>query len=265
MKNTKKINLLLFILSLIAFFVLFGSTTKVNASITTITMQVDTDVINVRSKPNTKYSTSIIGNLKKYDTVEVDIINKKTGWVRITDSNCVRGYESGKYQILPQQYGYCQLKHLKVVQVQPYTTNAEVKVYNKTSTKSDSTLLKTIAPFSTIKVLETTTSWAKLSTGGFCLIKDLQKIKGEHVNLYGTPLLTLHTYPYVSTKNIADHYDGKKAVFLTDMVLIKNANGTQRKWVRLNNGYYGVKQNLLDDIEFQIAKEIDADNNRIQY
>ena len=261
MKNTKKINLLLFILSLIAFFVLFGSKTKVNAS---ITMQVDNDtnIVNVRSKPNLKDSTPIIGNLKKGDTVEVDIISKKSGWVRIIDSNCIRGYENDTYKVLPQQYGYCQLDHLKIMQAQPYITNIATKVYNKTSTKNDAILLKTIKQNTMIKVVATTKSWAKLSTGGYCLLKDLGKSKGEHVNLYGTSLVTLHSYPYVSTKNIVAHYNGNKAVYATDSVLIKNANGSSTEWVRLSNGYYGVKQNLLNDIEYIIQKEIDADNNR---
>lgn len=261
MKKTKKSNLLLFILSLIALFILFGSTTKVNAS---ITMQVDekTDIVNVRSKPNLKDSNPIIGKLKQGDTVEVDIISKKSGWVRIINSNCIRGYENGKYKILPQQYGYCQLEHLEIIQAQQYLTNDYVEVYDKTSTKKDAILLKTINPNLSIKVVDTTKCWAKLSSGGYCLLKNLSKSKGEHLNLYGASLVTLHSYPYVSTKNIVAHYDGKKAIYGTDSVLIKNANGTEREWVRLSNGYYGVKQNLLTNTEFTIAKEIDADNNR---
>ena len=258
MKKKKKINLLLFILSLIAFFMLFGSTTKVNAS---ITMQVKKNVEKVDVRASASKKSSLLGTLKGADTVEVDIINKKLGWVRIDESNCIRDSKSGSYKAMPQQYGYCQLTDLEIVQLTQYQAYSAINVYSRTD--SSSTLLKTIKNLSIVKVVSTTKKWAKLSTGGYCLRTDLVKIEGERLFLFGTPLLPIHSYPYVTEKNIKEFCDGTKAIYATDSVLIKNANGSSTKWVRLSNGYYGVKQNLLNNDELKIAQEFSADIERM--
>lgn len=263
MKSTKKNKLFLFALCFGAFFILFGNNSKVNAH---LTLQVkNTSVLNVRAAENSNANTEILGVLYKGDTINVDFINKETGWAKLSSSNFIReSASSDKYIKLPKnKTGYCNLSYLKMPSKNILSkAKSEVIVYQDYSdtTSNTSRKIATIKKGKQVKVVWTNKHWAKLAFGGYCLKKDLKEYAGAIKYVYNTPTLNVRSSAYVLDTNKKGELTPKTKVYVVETVRTKDKQGNEYKWARLKNGTYCCLDYLTSsETEAMIYSEILAD------
>ena len=248
----KKIKLIYFTLSIFAVISFFGFTSNCYAATSynpSITMKVINSnennqewYLNVREKANTQ--ANIIGVLREGDTVEV--IKTGAKWAQISKTTLVRDITTNEYKKLTQ-YGYCSLEFLEQIYMpdyNTYTTIAKTKVFSKTS--SSSTALKTLPKNKIVKVVGSTSSWYKLSTGGYCL----KKYFGKTMTVSRTSELNVRKGPGTQYE-IA--YTLKEAM---PVAVISTKNG----WAKLEDGNY-CSINYLLNPEKQIINEILLENS----
>ena len=263
MKNTKKIKLFLFALFLSIFFVLFNGNSKVNASITLQVKNAD-GYLNVRAAENADANTEILGVLFNGDTIEVDYINKVTGWAKLSSSNFVRESASSKKYVELSKTGYCKLSYLKIPSVNILCKVQEkIDVYN--NFKNNPEVISQIERGKIVKIVAKNDTWAKLSNGGYCLKKDLKRYSGSTRYVYNTSLLNVRSAPYLSGK-IKNQLKGGSTIVITEIFTTKDKNGNELKWAKLKNGNYCCFD-YLTTAKKLIEKEKEADNfaNSQQY
>lgn len=263
MKNTKKIKLILFALCFVAFFILFGSTSKVNAN---ITLQVkNTNILNVRAEENSDSNTEILGVLYKGDTVSIDYVNKETGWARLSSPSFVRESANSKKYIGLSKTGYCKLSYLKMPSKNIlYKTKNKIDVYD--SFDNSPKKISHIKSGQLVKVVATNDTWAKLSNGGYCLKENLNKYSGSVRYVYNTPLLNVRSSPYVLDTNKKGELTPAKKVLVVETVTTKDTNGNEYKWAKLKNGTYCCFDYLTrSQLDAVVYSEILADAQSSEY
>ena len=263
MKNTKKIKLILFALCFGAFFILFGSTSKVNAN---ITLQVkNTNILNVRAEENSDSNTEILGVLYKGDTINVDYVNKETGWARLSSPSFVRESANSKKYIGLSKTGYCKLSYLKMPSKNIlYKTKNKIDVYD--SFDNSPKKISHIKSRQLVKVVATNDTWAKLSNGGYCLKENLNKYSGSVRYVYNTPLLNVRSSPYVLDTNKKGKLTPAEKVSVVETVTTKDTNGNEYKWAKLKNGNYCCLDYLTkSQLDAVVYSEMLADAQTVEY
>lgn len=261
MKNTKKIKFILFALCFIAFFILFSGTSKVNASIT-LKVKGASGFLNVRASDNE--NSNILGILYNGDTIDVDYVDKTTGWAKLSSSNYVHNSSNKDELVKLTNAGYCKLSYLRMPSKNiPCKTQSKIVVYDSYKGQNFNTLkeplkLGTIAKGKIVKVVWTNDSWAKLSNGVYCLKKYLKKYNGAIRYVYNTSSLNIRSSPYVLDNNKVDEVPTTRKVSIIETVTTKDTKGNVYKWARLKNGNYCSLDFLTAD-RSEVEKYIEVD------
>ena len=243
MKNSKITNLFLFVLFLCAFFILFGSNSKVNA--TTIMKVVNTNCLNARKANNT--DSAILGTFQEGDLVEVEKYSPT--WARLSKNTLVRNRDNNTTFKKVSTYKYCNMKYLTPYEPPKYVAFKTLKVYSEKS--SSSKLLKKIPANTEVRVISASKAWAQLSTGGYCLKTSL-----------ATPMYVFHSSEYLRIRkepNVNSEILGK--LYEGSIAYVVSNNG---KWAKLTSGGYCSMDYLITERE-KLEKDIETDRIRQGY
>ena len=243
MKNSKKINFILFALCFISFLIIFSGTSKVQAN--TIMKVVNTNCLNARESTNTK--SRILGIFKEGDLVEVE--KYSSTWARISKKTLVRDLENNKAFIKKKQYKYFHIDYLTPYEPEKYIAIKEVAIRSEKS--SSSKLLGTISDGLDVRAISASTSWVQLSSGGFCLKSSL-----------ATPMYVSGTTGLLNVRTGAGTSYPVKYMCDEDSKLSVAKIG--KKWCKLADKNYCSSNYLITERK-KLEKDIEADREKQGY
>lgn len=250
MKNSKKINFILFALCFIAFTIIFSSSSKVQAN--TIMKVVNTNCLNARSKPSANFDIPILGTLKEGDLVEV--VKYSPTWARVSKETLVRDKDNPSSFKKVTSYKYCHMDYLTPVEPTEYVAIKKLQIRAEKS--SSSKLLKTISKGTSVRVISVSNSWVQLSTGGYCLRSSLglpMYVSGSKGFLYA------RSGPGQNYSDVG-HINEGSLVYVTGEKETKK-NG---KWAILSDGTYCSMDYLITERE-KLEKDIENDRENQGY
>lgn len=257
MKNTKRINFILFTLCFIAFLIIFSGTSKVQAN--TIMKVVNTNCLNARASTNTK--SRILGTFKEGDLVEV--VKYSPTWARISKNTLVRN--SKNEFIKKSQYKYCSMDYLTPFEPTKYMVINDLKIRSiKTSSStslgkiSSEKEIQNNEPVyrSEVTAISASKAWVQLSTGGYCLRSSLglpMYVSGSKGFLYA------RSGPGSNYSDVG-HINEGSLVYVTGEKETKK-NG---KWAILSDGTYCSMDYLITERE-KLEKDIENDRENQGY